>query len=391
MCNAAVILLSLISWSAAASTPDHVECNDPYEIAAAAAVPVLPTPLRTFFEVHVEALRKAAVPGARIPSGSKFTSGDEQWHYVSLDVAAGSASRSEPRPEGSGPSLEDRRASARRFPRERDKATALYESCGTREGGLLPWVVEDRYESLVQAFRHGEAEKIVVEAGVLLHFAVDAAMPFNTTAFFSIPGPDPPPDNPLRRMQNRYHGDLVRRLRKRLDYEVRVSPDRLSPIQSALDATFEVLLGAHRVADELMVLDAGVAAELGVREDEALPAAREALADRLAERAAPILESRIEAGALLAANLIASAWTEAGKPELKAAAVVAPPSPAPAPPVATGGFVGSRNSTVYHRSTCPHAAKIKPENRVIYESVEKAKAASRTPCKTCKPDAPAKP
>jgi len=391
MCNAAVILLSLISWSAAASTPDRVEGSDPYEIAAAAAVPVLPTPLRTFFEAHSEALRKAASPGARIPSGSKVTSGDEQWHYVSLDVAAGAATRSEPRPEGSGPSLEDRRASARRFPRERDKAAALYESCGTREGGLLPWVVEDRYESLVQAFRHGEADKIVVEAGVLLHFAVDAAMPFNTTTMFGAASRDPPPDNSLRRMQNRCHSDLVRRLRKRLDYEVRVSPDRLSPIQSALDATFEVLLDAHRVADELIVLDAGVAAEFGVREDDALPAAREALADRLAERAAPILETRIEAGALLAANLIASAWTQAGKPELKTAAVVAPPSPAPAPHVAVAAFVGSRNSTVYHRSTCPHAATIKPENRVTYESVEKAKAASRTPCKTCKPDGPAKP
>ncbi len=378
MCGTAAILLSLISWSAAASTPDHAECSDPYEIAAAAAVPVLPAPLRTFFEAHVEALRKAAAPGARIPSGSKFTSGDEQWHYVSLDVAAGAASRSEPRPEGSGPSAEERRAAARRFPRERDKATALYESCGTREGGLLPWVVEDRSEALVQAFRHGEADKIVVEAGVLLHFAVDAALPWNTTA-----------DRVLRQ---RYHTELIRRLRKRLDYEVRVSPDRLSPIKSALDATFEVLLDAHRAADGLIALDAGVAAEIGVREDDALPAAREALADRLSERAAPILESRIEAGALLAAGLIAAAWTQAGKPELKTAATAAPsPPPVPAPRVATGEFVGSRNSTIYHRSDCGHAARIKPENRVMYESAEKAKAASRTPCKTCKPDAPAKP
>jgi len=377
MCRAAVILLSLISWSAAASTPDRVECSDSYEIAAAAAVPVLPAPLRTFFEAHSEALRKAAAPGARIPSGSKFTSSDEQWHYVSLDVAAGTASRSEPRPEGSGPSLEDRRASARRFPRERDKAAALYESCGTREGGLLPWVIEDRYESLVRTFRQGDADKIAVEAGVLLHFAVDAALPLNTTAD--------------RVMRQRYHTELIHRLQKRLEYEVRVSPDRLAPVKNALDATFEILQESHRSADELLAIDAEVGAEMGVREDEALPAAREALADRLAERAAPILEARIEAGALLAADLIASAWTQAGKPELKTAAVVAPPSPAPAPHVATGGFVGSRNSTVYHRSTCPHAATIKPENRVIYESVEKAKAASRTPCKTCKPDAPAKP
>ena len=238
-------------------------------------------------------------------------------------------------------------------------------------------MVEDRYEALVHAFRRGEADKTVVEAGVLLHFSVDAALPFDTTAD--------------RAARQRFHTELIHRLQKRLEVEVRVSPDRLSPIKSALDATFDVLLDAHRAAGELIALDAGVAVELGVREDEALPAAREGYAQKLAERAAPILETRIEEGALLAANLIAAAWTEAGKPEPKTAAVVVPPSPAPVPHVAAAVFVGSRNSTLYHRADCVHAARIKAENRITFEGADKARAAGRTPCKTCKPDLPTKP
>jgi hypothetical protein len=180
-------------------------------------------------------------------------------------------------------------------------------------------------------------------------------------------------------------------LKKRLEYEVRVAPHRLSPVKNALDATFEVLQESYRSADELLAIDAEVGVEVGVRGSDAMPAARESLADRLAERAAPILETRIEAGALLAARLIASAWSEAGKPEFRPLApVAAAPIPLPTPAGATV-FVGSRNSTVYHRADCSHAARIKPENRVTYESVEKAKAASRTPCKTCKPDIGEKP
>lgn len=299
-------------------------------------------------------------------SGSTMTAGEPQWHYVMLDIAAGAANRSEPRQEGGGPSLEERRAEARRFPRERDKAMALYENCGVREGGLLPWVVQDRYEAAVQAFRSGEPERIVAEAGVLLHFCVDAAMPCNTAS-----------DRPRRQ---RDQTELFNRLKKHLEYEVRVAPHRLSPVQNALDATFDVLLDAHRAADELIAI-----------EDAALPVEREAYMEEWAERAASILETQIESGALLAANLIAAAWAEAGKPELTTAASIPPTRVEAVPHAVAVLYVGSRNSTVYHHADCSHVPRIKLENRVTFDTQEQARAAGRTPCKTCKPDAPDKP
>jgi len=350
----AVILAILLTCNAAASPPEHAECNELYEIAVAAAVPILPPPLHGFFETHLEALRQSAAPGAQRPSGSKRTAGEPQWHYVTLDIAAGATG------------IDERRAAARRFPRERAKAMALCESYGVRDAGILPWVVQDRYDDVVQAFRSGEPQRIVAESGVLLHFCTDAAMPCNTAT-----------DRPRRQLA---HTELFNRLKKRLEYEVRVAPDRLSPVKGPLDATFEVLLNAHRAADDVVALDAS-----------ALPGAGEAHAERLAEGAASILETQIESGALLAANLIAAAWAEAGKPDLKTAALVPPPQAVVTPDAVAPVFVGSRNSTVYHLSACNHAQRIKQENRVTFDTQELARAAGRTACKTCKPDARGKP
>lgn len=366
MYGGTALLLSLTTWSLAASPPEHAECDELYEIAAATAVPVLPTPLHAFFETRLEALRQAAAPGARVASGSKMTTGEPQWHYVTLDIAAGAANRSEPRPEGSGPSLEERRAAARRFPRERDTALALYESLGVRDGGILPWVVQDRYVAMVQSFRSGEPERIVAEAGVLLHFCVDAAMPCNTAT--------------QRPQRLRDQTVLFNQLKKRLEYEVRVAPQRLSPVKNVLDATFDVLRDAHHAADLLFAMDAA-----------ALPAEREEYGEKWAERAAPILETQIETGALFAANLIAAAWVEAGKPDLTTAALIPPPRLVAVPHAVAVLYVGSRNSTVYHHPDCSHAPRIKAENRVTFDTQEQARAAGRTPCKTCKPDLPTKP
>jgi len=63
-----------------------------------------------------------------------------------------------------------------------------------------------------------------------------------------------------------------------------------------------------------------------------------------------------------------------------------PRSKASEPQVATaGGFVGSRNSHVFHRAGCSGSERIKPENRVSYPDRDAALAAGRTPAKDCNP------
>lgn len=50
-----------------------------------------------------------------------------------------------------------------------------------------------------------------------------------------------------------------------------------------------------------------------------------------------------------------------------------------------GLFVGSVTSKKYHRPDCRYALKIKPENRIYFDSVEDARSQGYLPCKTCNP------
>jgi hypothetical protein len=50
-----------------------------------------------------------------------------------------------------------------------------------------------------------------------------------------------------------------------------------------------------------------------------------------------------------------------------------------------GTFMGSITSKKYHRLDCRYALKIKPENRIYFQSVEDAKVQGYLPCKSCSP------
>lgn len=48
-------------------------------------------------------------------------------------------------------------------------------------------------------------------------------------------------------------------------------------------------------------------------------------------------------------------------------------------------FMGSITSKKYHRLDCRYALKIKPENRIYFQSMEDAKGQGYLPCKSCNP------
>ncbi len=50
-----------------------------------------------------------------------------------------------------------------------------------------------------------------------------------------------------------------------------------------------------------------------------------------------------------------------------------------------GLFVGSVTSKKYHRPDCRYALKIKPDNRIYFDSAEDARSQGYLPCKTCNP------
>jgi beta-lactamase superfamily II metal-dependent hydrolase len=64
------------------------------------------------------------------------------------------------------------------------------------------------------------------------------------------------------------------------------------------------------------------------------------------------------------------------------------PAPAPAPtpaPAPAEGYVASSRAKVFHKTSCPAAAKLKDENRVTFKTREEAVASGRTPAKDCNP------
>jgi len=52
---------------------------------------------------------------------------------------------------------------------------------------------------------------------------------------------------------------------------------------------------------------------------------------------------------------------------------------------ASGMFVASKSSKVFHRSTCPHAKRLDPTKTNTFQTRQEAEQNGRRPCKTCNP------
>ena len=52
---------------------------------------------------------------------------------------------------------------------------------------------------------------------------------------------------------------------------------------------------------------------------------------------------------------------------------------------ASGMFVASKSSKVFHRSTCPHAKRLDPTKTITFQTRQEAEQNGRRPCKTCNP------
>ncbi len=93
-----------------------------------------------------------------------------------------------------------------------------------------------------------------------------------------------------------------------------------------------------------------------------------------------LIEMRLEKAALLSAKMLIRAWHAAGDPHLG----LAKPVVEEMAQISTK-HVASKNSKVFHKETCPHAARIKAGNVVRFNSFLVAQETGRKPCKTCKP------
>lgn len=355
---------------------------DACQIVTAAGVPVLPEAIRSFFAERLAGGGLGATALTSIP-GTGPTCDDSR--FLMLDVAARDGD------------YDARRAVAAAFPRSRGDAQQHFKKHQERHGGELPWAAGDRFQQLVSAFGAGDGEAIARESSLLFCLATDAALPFNTTCDREGPATrrfdttdakfrsDAIHRTPRRRCQSA----LIQAYRPRFECEVRVWPGRFQAPADPVHAVFDVMLEAHGALEELDAIERRVWVELEIADPSSFAGRADAYYRRMAELAGPITEERLEAGALLGANLVGAAWIRAGSPPAERFTSVAGPIDSPEQPAAEAPeaeLVGSRNSKVFHRATCPHAKRIQPEHRVSFASVEQALAAGRRACATCRPD-----
>lgn len=67
---------------------------------------------------------------------------------------------------------------------DRKTVESRYGSDEVAKAGILPWVIEERYGKLVEAFRKGDAVETVVQSALLAHFVGDAHVPFHATQHY---------------------------------------------------------------------------------------------------------------------------------------------------------------------------------------------------------------
>ena len=150
---------------------------------------------------------------------------------------------------------------------------------------------------------------------------------------------------------------------------------------------------SYAALQSLLRIDRDAVAALQIEDAAGFLMAEDRYYARVGSASVAIFEARIEDGALLAANLIAGAWIEAGRPPLDEDAMTQTANEAATTETADGEpaasanakLVGSRNSTKFHTPDCTHVQRIKAENVVTFGTVAEAERAGRSWCSVCKP------
>lgn len=384
-------LLQAHSTKSLGTSPAPPDPKILYPIIVPAVIEALPFPFSARIREHRETV--IGEVAALDPGWQNDARGE---HYmVWLDFMA---------PDGAD--ADQRLAAAQEFPLDRE--TAKGKGYRAEVYGDLPFVLQDHFHALVDAFRSAQWPAAREHAIGIMHYACAVGLPTQLTR-------EGKAGRPRRELLW-----LVMENRTRLEYEVRVFPGRFVRASDIMSEILTKMQKGHAAALELGQILERARKESGVT-GQPLPFVSDLFASEstkkftqiVREPAAELACEQMKNAALLAANLIGTAWMDAGSPEVpmdtfapraeEKPGDVAKPDGTKRNDVAAGDqkkstgagavdlvadrFMGSSGSETYHRSTCQHAARIKPENTIRFSSSEDAQRAGRKACQTCKPDA----
>ncbi len=108
--------------------------------------------------------------------------------------------------------------------------------------GVLPWIIQDRWRDLVEAFREGDPAKVAMATAILGHYVADAHVPLHTTRNYDGRFTD------QRGVHNRWESSLVGRY---------IVADNLpvlpaQPDPGFLDRPWDWLKASHALVPQLL-------------------------------------------------------------------------------------------------------------------------------------------
>lgn len=276
-----VAALVAVALTLAPAAPARAWSFDVHRWLVERAIPLLPAPLRPFFDAH----RGFVVEHSIDPDLWRNAGFIEEppRHFVDLDAY------------GAYPFSD--------LPRDYDEAVKKFGKDMVDKNGLLPWRTAEMYERLVKAFRQygdGSApwatEDIKFFSAVLAHYTGDAHVPFHAALNY---------DGQLTNqhgIHSRFEGELMRRYGDR----VRCVPPPPTPVRQPRDFIFGALISGFPLVESILAVDRKAVVGRGEYDDRYF--------DELFAGTKTILERRLGEAAGGIAGMIAGAWETAGNP-----------------------------------------------------------------------------
>jgi hypothetical protein len=192
------------------------------------------------------------------------------------------------------------------LPREFDVAVQKFGAATVRRHGTLPWRTMEEFGNLrrtMEGFRRSQLYangNTVLFAAALAHYVQDAHQPLHVHNNY---------DGQLSGqtgLHSRFESELIERFESRL----LLSPPPISPIPSARDFIFRVILDSHQLVPGILEADRHAIAGRDTYDDEYFEA--------FFTGVKPVLERQLSGAISATAAAITQAWHDAGDPPLQA-------------------------------------------------------------------------
>jgi len=165
--------------------------------------------------------------------------------------------------------------------------------------GRLPWLVQESYARLLDAYKAGDKEKILNESDMIAGLVMDLNSPLNLTEDYD-------------GQKSGQHGLWVRieeKLPQAMGNKLKVSPDAARYLDNPKEYVFDIIEATYVWVDNVLYLD-----DLAKRGKAGYG---DPYFEDLVRRVGPILRERLSRATEDAGSYWYTAWSVAGRPELK--------------------------------------------------------------------------